>query len=69
MSYYRNLSDGRQESMRQEIAGAQQLSQMLQMLDAQYNNGNAPKINLEMQGVISNDTNVKAGAQTKDSNK
>ncbi|MDH7462675.1 DUF2723 domain-containing protein [Chitinophagaceae bacterium 26-R-25] len=67
MSYYRNLSDGRQESMRQEIAGAQQLSQMLQMLDAQYNNGNAPKITPEMQGVISNDTNAKAGAQTKDS--
>jgi len=69
MSYYRNLSDSRQESMRQEIAGAQQLSQMLQMLDAQYNNGNAPKISPEMQGVISNDTNVKAGAQTKDSDK
>ncbi|MDI3321899.1 glycosyltransferase family 117 protein [Pinibacter soli] len=69
MSYYRNLSEGRQESMKQEIAGAQQLSQMLQMLDAQYNNGNAPKVNPEMQGVISNDTNVKAGAKTKDSNK
>ncbi|MBV4356696.1 glycosyltransferase family 117 protein [Pinibacter aurantiacus] len=65
MSYYRNLSDSRQESMRQEIAGAQQLSQMLQMLDAQYNNGNAPKINPETPGVILNDTNV----QTKDSNK
>jgi hypothetical protein len=69
MSYYRNLSEGRQESMRQEIQGAQQLSQMLTMLDAQYNGGAAPKMNPEMQGVISNDTNVKAGSQTKDSGK
>jgi hypothetical protein len=69
MSYYRNLSDSRQESMRQEIQGAQQLSQMLSMLDAQYNGGAAPKMTPEMQGVITNDTNVKTGAQTKDSGK
>jgi len=68
MSYYRNLSESRQEGMKQEIMGTQQLMQMLSMYDSQFNGGGA-KMSPEMQGVISNDTNVKPGAETKDSGK
>ncbi len=36
MAYYSSLPDYRQETLKSEIQGAQQLSQMLSMMDAQY---------------------------------
>lgn len=53
MSYYKQLSDSRQDAMKQEIMGAQQLMQMLSMMDAQYK-GNTPNLNPELPGIISN---------------
>ena len=39
VSYYNSLPEGKQEAMRSEIQGAQQLMQMLSMMDAQYKGG------------------------------
>lgn len=53
ITYYNSLSEGKQEAMRTEIQGAQQLLQMLQMMDAEYK-GSTIIPNVEQPGVIQN---------------
>lgn len=53
LKYYSQLPDRKQESMRMEIAGAQQLLQMLQMLENNYKSGSGLTPSIESGGVIS----------------
>jgi len=53
IAYYNSLSEGKQEAMRTEIQGAQQLLQMLQMMEAEYK-GSTITPNVEQPGVIQN---------------
>jgi Protein of unknown function (DUF2723) len=48
--YYQLLPEAKQEAMKQEIAGAQQLFQMLNMMDAQYKGGGSTLQNLNEAG-------------------
>lgn len=52
LKYYAQLPDRKQESMRNEIAGAQQLVQMLQMLENNYKPGSSVQPSIESGGVI-----------------
>jgi ribosomal protein S17E len=52
LKYYAQLPDRKQESMRNEIAGAQQLVQMLQMLENNYKQGSSVQPSIESGGVI-----------------
>jgi ribosomal protein S17E len=52
LKYYAQLPDRKQESMRNEIAGAQQLVQMLQMLENNYKQGSTVQPSIESGGVI-----------------
>ncbi len=54
ITYYNSLSEGKQEAMRTEMQGAQQLLQMLQMMDAEYKGGATITPTLEQSGVIQN---------------
>lgn len=47
LKYYAQLPDRKQESMRNEIAGAQQLLQMLQMLENNYKSGSTVNPSIE----------------------
>ncbi|KIC92732.1 DUF2723 domain-containing protein [Flavihumibacter solisilvae] len=47
ISYYSQLRDSKQEAMRSEIASAQQMKQMLNMLDNQYKTGSTIQPSLE----------------------
>jgi len=53
LSYYNNLSESKQEAMKQEMQGAQQLQQMLDMIDAQYK-GSSLLPNSEQPAIIQN---------------
>jgi ribosomal protein S17E len=52
LKYYAQLPDRKQESMRNEIAGAQQLVQMLQMLENNYKQGSTVQPSIESGGTI-----------------
>lgn len=52
LKYYAQLPDRKQEAMRNEIAGAQQLVQMLQMLENNYKPGSSVQPSIESGGVI-----------------
>ena len=66
MKYYQLLPDAKQENMRNEVQGAQQLQQMLTMLDQQYNGGSSVT-NPELQQLINN--NIDTGIKKKDTGK
>jgi hypothetical protein len=55
LAYYQSLPEGKQEAMRAEIQGAQQLSQMLDMMDAQYK-GSTIAPNAEQSPVLRSNT-------------
>lgn len=61
LQYYAQLPERKQEAMRSEIAGAQQLLQMLTMLDKTYQSGTQIQPSLENGGLVpaSPDTNKK----------
>lgn len=52
LSYYSQLPERKQEAMRSEIAGTQQLMQMLDMLEKNYKGGSSIKPSLEGGGLI-----------------
>lgn len=52
LKYYAQLPDRKQEGMRNEIAGAQQLVQMLQMLENNYKQGSTVQPSIESGGTI-----------------
>ncbi|MCF1713178.1 DUF2723 domain-containing protein [Flavihumibacter sp. RY-1] len=52
LKYYAQLPDRKQESMRNEIAGTQQLVQMLQMLENNYKQGSTVQPSIESGGTI-----------------
>lgn len=61
LKYYAGLPERKQETMRSEIGGAQQLLQMLQMLDDNYKKNSPIQPSIESGGVI--------GTQPQDSGK
>lgn len=66
ITYYSNLPESRQEAMQQELQGAQQLLQMLDMIDSQYK-ASSLKPGSEQPQVIQN--NPDSGLKVRDSNK
>jgi Protein of unknown function (DUF2723) len=66
MKYYQGLPESKQEGMKSEMQGAQQLQQMLTMMDTQYKGGNLSN-NPEIQNIISNTPD--SGEKKKDSNR
>ena len=66
MKYYQALPEGKQEGMKSEMQGAQQLQQMLGMMDAQYKGGSLTN-NPEMESIINNIPD--SGVKKKDSGK
>jgi hypothetical protein len=66
MKYYQALPEGKQEGMKSEMQGAQQLQQMLGMMDAQYKGGSLSN-NPEMESIINNIPD--SGVKKKDSGK
>ncbi len=66
IAYYTYLPERWQEAMQQELQGAQQLLQMLNMIDAQYQTGTSTP-NAEQSPVIQNIPN--AGGGSRDSGK
>ncbi len=66
MKYYQLLPDSKQDGMRTEIQGAQQLQQMLTMLDQQYKGGSSVT-NPELDQIIKN--NIDSGIKKKDTGK
>jgi hypothetical protein len=52
IKYYSQLPERKQEAMRSEISGAQQLLQMLDMLDKNYKGGSSIQPSLEMPAPI-----------------
>jgi len=67
MKYYQHLSESKQEGMKTEMQGTQQLQQMLGMMEAQYSKGTSGSANPELQNIISNAPD--SGAKTPDSKK
>jgi len=64
--YYNGLPENKQEAMKQEIMGAQQLLQMLTMMESNYK-GSTLNANPETPGVITNAPD--SGIKPKDTNK
>jgi hypothetical protein len=62
MKYYQTLPEAKQEAMKSEAQGTQQMIQMLTMLEGQYK-GSTLNANPEMEKIISNgiDSNKKKG--------
>lgn len=55
ISYYNSLTEGKQDAMRQEIQGAQQFLQMLEMMEGQYK-ASSIKMNPEQPQIIQNNS-------------
>jgi Protein of unknown function (DUF2723) len=66
MKYYQSLPEGKQEGMKTEAQGTQQLIQMLTMMESQYK-GSSLINNPELQNIINNTPD--SGTKNKDSNK
>ena len=66
MKYYQLLPENKQEAMKGEIQGTQQLQQMLNMLEAQYK-GSTLSLGQEQPSIITNLSDT--GKKKKDSNK
>jgi hypothetical protein len=64
MKYYQGLPESKQDGMKSEMQGAQQLQQMLTMMDTQYKGGSLFN-NPEIQNIISNTPD--SGEKKKDS--
>ncbi len=63
ITYYNSLPEAKQDAMKQEIQGAQQFLQMLDMMDGQFKEGTL-QVNPEQQQIINN--NMDSGIKKSD---